>query len=102
MSDNMTFKEINEAKVSMGDIYNQSDPRAYFCELNKLDYAIPGAAKPIFQKLIFHLQQRRDDTIHVLDLGCSYGVNAAILKYDLSREDLYKHWGQEALVEATS
>jgi len=102
MSEDTTFEQINEAKVSMEDIYNQSDPRAYFFELNKLGYAIPDTAKPIFQKLIRHLQQRRDDTIHVLDLGCSYGVNAALLKHDLSMEELYEHWGQKALVEATS
>jgi len=70
--------------------------------LQKLDYAIPGVAKPIFQKLIRHLQKYRDNTVHVLDLGCSYGVNAALLKHDLSMDKLYEHWGQDALVEATS
>ena len=38
---------------------------------------------------------------HVLDLGCSYGVNAALLKHDLSIGDLYEHWEQEALADAT-
>jgi len=102
MSDDTTFEEINEAKANMDDVYDQSDPRAYFRELHKLDYAIPDNAKPIFQKLIHHLQQRRDDTVNVLDLGCSYGVNAALLKHDLSMEELYEHWNQKALVEATS
>jgi len=102
MSHDTAFEEINVAKANMDDIYNQSDPRAYFRELRKLDYAIPGAAKPIFQKLIHHLRQRRDNTVHVLDLGCSYGVNAALLKHDLSIEELYEHWDQETLAEATS
>jgi len=101
MSDDTTFEEINAVKASMDDIYDQSDPRAYFRELHKLGYAIPGIAKPIFQKLIRHLQRRRDDTVHVLDMGCSYGVNAALLKHDLSMEELYEHWDQKALVEAT-
>ena len=93
MSENTSFEDINEAKLSMDDIYSQSDPRAYFCELNKLGYEIPGIAKPIFQNVVRHLQQHRDDTIHVLDIGCSYGVNAAILKHDLSMDVLYEHWG---------
>ena len=38
----------------------------------------------------------------MLDLGCSYGVNAAILKHDLSMEDLYEHWGQNKMMRATS
>jgi SAM-dependent methyltransferase len=95
------FDEINEAKAEMGHIYNQRDPRAYFRELKGLGYSIPDAAKPIFQNLIRHLRRRRNDTVHVLDLGCSYGVNAAILKHDLAMPDLYDHWGKEELRSAT-
>jgi SAM-dependent methyltransferase len=96
------FEASNEAKASMDYIYDQPDPRAYFCELQKLGYAIPGAAKPIFQKLVSHLQRLRNGSVHVLDIGCSYGVNAALLKYDLSMPELYEHWGQKALIEAAS
>ena len=95
------FEEINEAKVNLDYIYDQLDPRAYFRELKRLDYAIPDAAKPIFQKLISYLQRCRNDTVRILDLGCSYGVNAALLKHDLSMQELYKHWGQERLTDAT-
>jgi SAM-dependent methyltransferase len=102
MSGEADFEDINEVKENMDYIYNQPDPRAYFRELNKLDYAIPYTAKPIFQKLIGHLQQRRDNAIQVLDLGCSYGVNAAILKHDLSMDELYEHWGQNKMADATS
>ena len=100
MTGDVAFEEINEAKANMDHIYNQPDPRAYFRELKKLGYAIPGIAKPIFQKLIRHLQRRRDATLQVLDLGCSYGVNAALLKHDLSMEQLYEHWGQKKLADA--
>lgn len=96
-----TFGDINKVKASMNHIYDQLDPRAYFRELEKLGYVIPGVAKPIFQKLISHLHHGRNDTVHILDLGCSYGVNAALLKHDLSMPDLYEHWGQERLTKAT-
>ena len=101
MSDDAAFEHINEAKVDMDHIYDQLDPRCYFRELNKLDYAIPDTAKPIFQDLIGHLKTHNDDPLHVLDLGCSYGVNAAILKYDLSMDDLYEHWGHGQMAGAT-
>ena len=101
MSGDTAFEEINEAKANMDHIYDQPDPRAYFRELQKIGYVIPGAAKPIFQKLISHLQRRRNKSVHMLDLGCSYGVNAALLKHDLSMPELYEHWGQKALMEAT-
>ena len=100
MSGETAFEEINEAKANMDHIYDQRDPRAYFRELKKLGYAIPGCAKPIFQKLIAYLQRRGYDSVHVLDLGCSYGVNAALLKHDLSMPELYEHWGQQDLVGA--
>ena len=102
MSVDTVFEEINEAKANMDHIYDQPDPRAYFRELKKLNYAIPDTAKPIFQRLIAHLQDRQDDPVHVLDLGSSYGVNAALLKHDLSMAELYEYWGQKALVDATA
>ena len=102
MTRDTAYEDINEAKADMDHVYNQSDPRAYCHELNKLDYVIPDNAKPIFQKLIGHIQQRQDDTVHILDLGCSYGINAAILKHDLSMDELHEHWGQKKMADATS
>ncbi len=91
--ENVDFQDINEVKANMDHIYNQPDPRAYFRELKKLNYSIPDRALPIFRKIIEHVRQNEDDTVHVLDLGCSYGVNAALLKHDLSMDELYSHWG---------
>lgn len=102
MTGDTDFEDINEAKANLDHIYNESDPRAYFRELKKLNYAIPEVAKPIFQELIGTLQQRRDNTLQVLDLGCSYGINAALLKHDLSMDELYDHWGQKDFSNVTS
>ena len=102
MSTHATFDNINNAKAEMGHIYDQDDPIAYFRELNKLGYVIPARAKPIFQKLISHLQTLRDPTIRLLDIGCSYGVNAALLKYDLSMSELYDHWDEQAVADNAS
>ena len=101
MSGDDLFEEINEAKAEMDHIYNQPDPRAYFSELRKLGYRIPGTAKPVFEKLIARLRRARHDTVHVLDLGCSYGVNGALLKHDMTMSELYDHWDQDDLSDAT-
>ncbi len=95
-----TYRELNRTKANLNHIYNQSDPRAYFRELRKLDYAIPGSAKPLFERLIERLGRDRQAPIRVLDLGCSYGVNAALLKHDLTMRDLYEHWASDELAEA--
>ena len=102
MSLSSTFEEINESKANMAHIYNQPDPRQYFHELRKLGYVIPELAKPIFQRLISHLRSGRENRVHLLDLGCSYGVNAALLKHDLSMPDLYNHWDNDERTKASS
>ncbi|NND49206.1 MAG: class I SAM-dependent methyltransferase [Rhizobiales bacterium] len=101
MANDIAYDEINEAKADMDHIYDRSDPRAYYRELKKLGYAIPGAAKPIFQKLISRLQRRQEEPVTVLDVGCSYGVNAAILKHDLTMPELYDHWAQKSFADAS-
>ena len=98
----MKTTHVNEAKASMDHIYDNPDPREYFRELGSLDYTLPGVAKHLFQVLISHLQRNREEAVNILDLGCSYGVNAALLKHDLSMKDLYSRWGQERFEDATS
>ena len=98
----MKSTHLNEAKASMDHIYDNPDPREYFRELGSHDYTLPGVAKHLFQVLILHLQGSREDAINILDLGCSYGVNAALLKHDLSMTDLFRRWGHDRLEDATS
>jgi SAM-dependent methyltransferase len=91
------YETINKAKAPMGHIYNRPDPRAYYRELEKLDYSIPNEAKPIFEAILRQMRRTRRERLHILDLGCSYGVNAALLKHDLSMSDLYEHWSEAAI-----
>ena len=83
------------AKANLEHIYNRPDPRAYFRELRRLDYATPSAGKPLFLSLISTLEHLRDGSVCVLDLGCSYGVNGALLKHDMTMEQLYDHWAED-------
>jgi carnitine O-acetyltransferase len=85
-------------KVSFDHIYVQPDPRSYFNTLKALDYRIPALAKPYFTDLIDeYTALRRPTTLQVLDIGCSYGINAALLKCDASMAELYdRYCGDEA------
>ena len=82
------FEELNEAKANFDSIYTAADPRAYFRVLGDLDYAIPDRARPVFRRLVDALRAEGADRLTALDLGCSYGINAALLKYPLTFEDL--------------
>ncbi|MFB4315026.1 class I SAM-dependent methyltransferase [Actinomadura sp. 21ATH] len=81
-------------KICLDDIYTRPDPRAYFSTLRELDYHIPELAKPHFRALIEEYRAAtgvRNPT--VLDIGCSYGINAALLKCDATMDELYERYG---------
>lgn len=86
-------------KISFDDIYTEPDPRAFFGTLRELDYQIPQLAKPYITKLIEEFRAElgvAEPT--VLDVGCSYGVNAALHRCDTTMDQLYDHYSSaEAL-----
>lgn len=101
MLSDAAYVETNRDKYNMAHLYNQPDPRAYSNELGMFGYVIPGNAKPVFQELVARLRHDDRRSVCILDLGCSYGINAALLKHNLSMSQLYEHWGQEALAGVT-
>ena len=81
-------------KINLNGIYNRPEPVSYFSTLSRLGYRIPQEAKPRFQSLIEARRASEEtDTVRVIDLGCSYGVNGALLKHGLSMGDLYDRYG---------
>jgi len=81
----------SSGKINLNDIYNLPNPTAYFSALSHLEYQIPQRARPIFQRTIAARREARGErSVRVLDLGCSYGVNGALLKHGLSMSDLYR------------
>lgn len=83
----------NSGKASFEWTYNRLDPRSYFQALGALDYCIPERAAPVFLKTFdAYATARRREALTVLDLGCSYGINAAVLKYGRTMEELKAHY----------
>jgi SAM-dependent methyltransferase len=83
-------------KVSLDHIYDQPDPRTYFRVLRPLDYGIPQQAKPYFAKIITEYRESQHVAVpKVLDIGCSYGINAALLKYDATMDELYTRYDDD-------
>ena len=90
MSTAETFDYDEVGKIDLTNIYDRPDPRQYYSTLRRLEYIIPETAKPVFQQVIGAYRETQDkDKVRILDVGCSYGINAAILKGDLEMEDLY-------------
>ncbi|QLY27840.1 class I SAM-dependent methyltransferase [Nocardia huaxiensis] len=80
-------------KASFDEIYERPDPREYYARMSELDYRIPELAKPYFQRFIREARAARGGSgLTVLDIGCSYGVNAALLRWDTGIADLAEHY----------
>jgi len=84
-------------KTDFDLIYTQPDPRGYFGVLSGLDYRIPELAKPYFLKLIQEFrEERRRTEATVLDIGCSYGINAALLRCDSTMDEMAARYRSSA------
>lgn len=87
-------------KLVLDDQYGQIDPRLYYNDLQKWDYCIPGAAQPSLEGTIKALRKTRQLTkLKVLDIGCSYGINAALQRTSLTLDDLYTYYADPAFAD---
>lgn len=97
-----SFAEINDGKSDFSDLYTSKDPRNYFKHLGQLDYIIPHLAQPVFRQIIRQRQELQDEPVTVLDLGCSYAINGALMKYSLDYEALRQRYTAPALQSLSS
>lgn len=85
------FDLDDTGKINLDKIYDQPDPRAYYQTLVNLDYQIPSVAAPVIRKVIDARRKSRNQAkITLLDVGCSYGVNSAILRHRIELKDLFR------------
>lgn len=84
-------------KADFDSIYDQLDPRAYFTTLGPFDYQIPQHGTDIFNKLLRVCMPGGGRTPTILDVCCSYGVVATLLKTGLDIADLYAHYRDPAV-----
>lgn len=95
--------DVNEGKANFDDIYTAEDPRAYFSGLGVYGYEITRHGQAIFQALLDARQPKVGDRRQkVVDLCCSYGIIGALLKCDLTLDDLYAHYLSDEVAVLTS
>lgn len=102
----MTAEEVvGQSKAGFDHVYNRADPREYFKAIRPLGYEIPQNAHAVFDQLLTargNAASAPQGTSSVLDVCCSYGVNAALLRCRLSLEDLFNRYGDPSLAGLTS
>ncbi len=88
-------------------IYDLEDPREYFNVLGQYDYCIPQHGYRVFSALIEAQRKAGREGLgngrpRIVDVCCSYGVNAALLKYETSLDELYARYSSEELANLSS
>jgi hypothetical protein len=86
---------VTGGKSRFDDIYNRPDPRTYFRLLAPLEYEIPHHAQPVFRQAAAERAALDDGHPHrpaVLDVCCSYGINAALLNHDVTLAEMYERY----------
>ena len=78
----------HDVRDEYDQVYEQPDPRAYYRILHGLDYRIPELAAPVFRNVINAIIEYRARRVKVLDLGCGFGINAALLRYSQDMDRL--------------
>ncbi|MEU5845743.1 hypothetical protein [Saccharopolyspora shandongensis] len=84
-------------RTPFDEIYDQPDPRAYFSTLGRYGYRTPHHAQSVFRRLL--AERAKSGRVTVLDLCCSYGINAALLNHDLTFDDLHAHYASPGVAE---
>ena len=98
MQDRDTLHQ-KSGKTNFDQIYDREDPREYFNTLGAFDYCVPRHGQRVFRELAGALgdgkrgEQGDDRGIGVVDVCCSYGINAALLKHETTLDDLYARYG---------
>jgi SAM-dependent methyltransferase len=102
MNKSASYARLNQSKMDFSDLYISTDPRKYFQYLGQLDYIIPHLAQPIFDQVIRARREIQAEPVTVLDLGCSYAINGALMKYALDYEALRQRYTAPALQSLSS
>lgn len=95
MSDH--FVAINSTKANFNDVYVKEDPRAYFSVLGALDYMIPDVAAPVVRQIIAAYTRRYTRRPRVLDVGSSYGINAAVHRFPVTFASLRRRYARHEM-----
>ena len=81
----MTRATDATGKTNFSDLYDRAAPIDYYLTLSPFSYVLADGAADVCRSVYDVLMARRGlAAVSVLDLGCSYGVNAAMQKFGAS------------------
>jgi len=91
-----------QIKKDFTEIYVKKYPAPYLSEMRNLEYRIPDQTKPLYQHLAERMVNYLKRPIKILDIGSSYGINSALLNYELvmsELDDFFENHPQSSIIE---
>lgn len=97
----MSYESANEAKATFDDAYTSPTPHAYIEAMAASGYEIGERARPYCAAAAELLEEGIGDVwpVQMLDVGCSYGIGSAFIKYGCSFDEMVAFFSSRAPTE---
>jgi hypothetical protein len=94
----MSYETANEVKANFDDAYTAPTPHAYVASMAKNGYEIGEQARPYCAAAAELLREHNGNAwpVQMLDLGCSYGIGSAFVKYGCSFDEIVAFFASRA------
>jgi carnitine O-acetyltransferase len=92
------YEAENQAKASFDDVYTAPTPHDYIATMAKNGYEIGEQARPYCIAAAELLKEHNNDAwpVQMLDIGCSYGMGSAFVKYGCSFDEMVAFFSTRA------
>lgn len=86
----MTYENVNKLKANFDNAYTAPTPHLYLESMTRYGYEICDQARPYCAGALELLRETLDEScpIQMLDVGCSYGIGAVVVKYGRSFKEM--------------
>jgi len=94
----MSYSNANKAKSSFDNVYTAPTPHAYIATMAANGYEIGERARPYCTAAAELLREGNGDAwpVQMLDVGCSYGIGSAFVKYGCSFDEMVAFFSSRA------
>jgi carnitine O-acetyltransferase len=94
----MTYDTANEAKATFDNVYTAPTPHAYIASMAENGYEIGEQARPYCVAAAELLREQNGGTwpVQMLDMGCSYGIGSAFVKFGCSFDEIVAFFSSRA------
>jgi len=98
----LKYETENQAKACFDDAYSAPTPHDYMAMMAKYGYEIGEQARPYCMAAAELLKEHTDDAwpVQMLDIGCSYGMGSAFVKYGCSFDEMVAFFSTRAPQDA--